>query len=138
MLKGSCLCGAVQFELTGEPLDTFVCHCSACRKCAGPNGSANLVVDSKDYRQTGETRSWARKGISGLDLVYDFCATCPTIVVARAACMGRALIVKPGLLDSAVDIEKFPPRAELFVKDRIDVWCERGRGGGDVELKETQ
>ncbi|KAJ8132338.1 hypothetical protein O1611_g1285 [Lasiodiplodia mahajangana] len=82
---------------------------------------------------TGEVRDWTRKGVSGQDVVYNFCAVCPTIVVVRPASMNGRLIVKTGLLESVADIEKLPPRVELFVKDRIDVWCERS---GDVVLKE--
>ncbi|KAI1741429.1 Mss4-like protein [Xylaria scruposa] len=134
MLNGTCMCGAVKFEITGEPVGTILCHCVPCRKCAGANGSTNLVVDPKDFRQTGEIRNWTRKGVSGLDVVYDFCATCPTIVVVKAEVMGGKLIVKTGLLDSESDIKRLPPRVELFVKDRIDPWCERN---SDAVLKEV-
>jgi hypothetical protein len=78
-------------------------------------------------------RSWTRKGISGQDVVYDFCVTCPTIVVVRPISMGGRLIVKAGLLDPATDVERIVPQVELFVKDRLDPWCERS---GDVALKE--
>jgi hypothetical protein len=30
--KGSCLCGAVQFEVTGEPFTMTYCHCESCRR----------------------------------------------------------------------------------------------------------
>ncbi|GAW14233.1 hypothetical protein ANO14919_036320 [Xylariales sp. No.14919] len=133
MPKGSCMCGAVRFELTGEPLGTFICHCAPCRKYAGANGSANLIVEPEHYRQTGEIRNWARKGISGQDVVYDFCATCPTVIVVRAESMGGRLVLKTGLLDSVADIQRLSPKVELFVKDRIDSWCERS---SDVILKE--
>ncbi|KAI8955385.1 Mss4-like protein [Xylaria longipes] len=133
MLKGSCICGAVKFELTGEPLGTILCHCIPCRKYAGANGSSNLVVDPSHFHQTGEIRSWTRKGVSGLDVVYNFCATCPTVIVVRAESMGGKLIVKAGLLDSVADIERLLPEVELFVKDRIDPWCERS---GNVILKD--
>ncbi|KAI0541992.1 Mss4-like protein [Xylaria digitata] len=57
MPKGSCMCGAVKIELTGEPLGTILCHCAPCRKYAGANGSTNLVVEAEHYHQTGEMRS---------------------------------------------------------------------------------
>lgn len=127
------MCGAVRFELTGEPLTTILCHCVPCRKNAGASGSTNLVVNAEHFHQTGELRSWTRKGISGQDVVMNSCAICPTIVVVRAVSMGGRLIVKTGLLDSVADIEKLPPKVEFFVKDRIDAWCERS---SDVVLKE--
>ena len=35
--SGSCFCGAVQFELTGEPAAMGYCHCESCRHwSAGP------------------------------------------------------------------------------------------------------
>ena len=35
MLKGSCLCGSVRYEIDG-PLDGAMnCHCSMCRKAHG-------------------------------------------------------------------------------------------------------
>jgi hypothetical protein len=32
---GSCLCGEVQFEVTGEPLTMTYCHCDSCRRWVG-------------------------------------------------------------------------------------------------------
>ena len=34
-MKGSCLCGNVTFEVTGEVLRTSACHCTMCRKQSG-------------------------------------------------------------------------------------------------------
>ena len=33
--KGSCLCGVVQFEITGEPITMTYCHCESCRRWVG-------------------------------------------------------------------------------------------------------
>ncbi len=48
-IKGSCLCGAVRFELTGRPLSLSYCHCSRCRKQAGLS-AAVLMVRREDFR----------------------------------------------------------------------------------------
>jgi hypothetical protein len=34
-LSGSCLCGALHYSLTGEPVRFMHCHCSRCRKASG-------------------------------------------------------------------------------------------------------
>ena len=47
-IKGSCLCGAVRFEITGRPLSLSHCHCSRCRKSAGVF-AAVLMVKAQDF-----------------------------------------------------------------------------------------
>jgi hypothetical protein len=43
-LKGSCLCGAVKFEVT-PPLSGFrYCHCSRCQKASGSAHAANIFL----------------------------------------------------------------------------------------------
>ena len=41
--KGSCFCGAVQFEVSGTPAAMGICHCESCRIwSAGPVNSFAL------------------------------------------------------------------------------------------------
>jgi len=35
LFAGSCLCGAVRFELTGPPSELLHCHCRMCQKAHG-------------------------------------------------------------------------------------------------------
>ncbi len=49
MIGGSCLCGAVAFEITGQPRTFSYCHCSRCRKAEGVF-AAVLVGDAGDFR----------------------------------------------------------------------------------------
>ena len=47
MIKGSCCCGAVKFELLVEPSMMGTCHCSRCRKA----GASTIVfVKREDLR----------------------------------------------------------------------------------------
>jgi hypothetical protein len=41
-VTGSCLCGAVSFEVSGAFDSFFLCHCSRCRKDTGSAHAANL------------------------------------------------------------------------------------------------
>ena len=40
-LQGSCLCGGVRFELTGEFEPGSFCHCASCKRISGGVGTAN-------------------------------------------------------------------------------------------------
>ncbi|MFT6655758.1 MAG: hypothetical protein ACJAWI_002533, partial [Marinomonas primoryensis] len=47
---GSCLCGAVKFELKGEFKKFFLCHCSRCRKTSGSAHCASLFAPGAALR----------------------------------------------------------------------------------------
>jgi hypothetical protein len=46
VIRGSCLCGGVQFELPETPTDIRFCHCASCKKLAGGAATANARVRS--------------------------------------------------------------------------------------------
>jgi hypothetical protein len=43
-VQGSCLCGAIAFEMTGTPRGVTQCHCTRCRKVRGTGHAVNLLV----------------------------------------------------------------------------------------------
>ena len=49
MIRGSCLCGGIQFEADSVPLIT-TCHCSKCRKTRGSAFSATACVPISEFR----------------------------------------------------------------------------------------
>jgi hypothetical protein len=50
MLEGSCLCGGVRFELTGDFTPRSFCHCASCKRLSGGVGTANGAVRSDSVR----------------------------------------------------------------------------------------
>lgn len=57
MIRGSCLCGAVRFEIVGPTTPIGMCHCSKCRKVSGVASNANLMVGRDGLRWlSGEDR----------------------------------------------------------------------------------
>ena len=47
--KGSCLCGAVAFSVSGDIRGVGQCHCSLCRKTSGTNGNAVFIVPNEAF-----------------------------------------------------------------------------------------
>ena len=73
IVKGSCECQGVVFELTGELRDVVFCHCSQCRKTSGHYWAATQVSKGNLNLIKATSLSWydssdkARRG---------FCSVC--------------------------------------------------------------
>jgi hypothetical protein len=73
MLRGSCLCKAINFEITGAFHDVEVCHCVQCRKWTG-HFFANIEVPRKSLNiQGGQHITWFH---SSQKVRRGFCAQC--------------------------------------------------------------
>jgi hypothetical protein len=94
-MKGSCLCGAVAFEVDKIPESYRACHCTACRKSGGHYWSA-FPVDNADFRFTEDrglkwyrSSDWAERG---------FCKECGASLFFRP--LGKGIIeVASGSID---------------------------------------
>lgn len=73
MRKGSCLCGGVAFEITGDVTPPSICHCSQCRKQSGHVWSSThfpeiqLTLTAQDSLKWYAASDSAKRG---------FCGTC--------------------------------------------------------------
>lgn len=65
--SGSCLCGGVQFQVTGEPLRVGLCHCKDCRKTSGSAFHAYAVWPRQAFETTGLSSAYGNRS---------FCPTC--------------------------------------------------------------
>lgn len=73
MFKGSCLCGAVKFEVEGSLSSPDVCHCSQCRKWSGHILASTDVKRSALRIHGSECLSWFH---SSEKVRRGFCSTC--------------------------------------------------------------
>ena len=49
MTTGSCLCGAVTYEIAGEITAVHYCHCSRCQKRTGSAFQASAICQRSDF-----------------------------------------------------------------------------------------
>ena len=47
-VRGSCLCGGVEFEVRGEFTPRSFCHCTSCKRISGGVGTANARARSDE------------------------------------------------------------------------------------------
>ncbi|KAA3517524.1 GFA family protein [Agrobacterium vitis] len=75
MHKGSCLCGAVRFQVNGDLPPPDACHCSKCRKHSGHYFASTDVPKDKIEIDGSETISWYQ---SSEKVRRGFCSVCGT------------------------------------------------------------
>ena len=127
MVRGSCLCGAVQFEV-GRLVGPFeLCHCRRCRKSSGSAYLAGIVVSSAEFRwvQGKEHITVFELPVQEHPPAYcrPFCRVCGSPLPEPEA-SGVWREIPAGLLD---DDPGLRPDRHIFVEHRAP-WTPRGDG----------
>src|SRR6266851_1442123 len=123
MIKGSCLCGGVRFEIERAVGPFELCHCRRCRKATGSAFFSGMYVRTEDFRL-----------VEGKELIttyeapflreppayrVSFCSRCgspvPNPRPAQKRSRGRSglLEIPAGLLDDAPGMK---PDKHIFVE----------------------
>ena len=123
MYKGSCLCGAVTYEISGHIRNIIYCHCSQCRKAQGSAFATNGIVDADRFRIN-----------TGLDCLagYEpspgytrfFCHHCGSPMLSKNVKNPDQVRVRLGTIES--DIAE-RPQAHIFVTSKAN-WDEISDG----------
>lgn len=72
---GKCLCGQVEFQLSGELPAIYQCHCSRCRRATGSVSNAALIIPSQQFQWIrGQEQITSYIAASGYR--SDFCSNC--------------------------------------------------------------
>ena len=116
---GGCQCGAVRYELTGEPLAPIICHCTECQKQTSSAFGMTLPVAKRDLRLvSGSLKQWRRLADSGRELACYFCPDCGSRVYHSSSLGPDYWHLKPGTLD---DTGWLAPVAQVWT-DSAQPW----------------
>ncbi len=112
--SGSCLCGAVRFEVDGEFEQFYLCHCEYCRKDTGSAHGANLFSSAATLKWTSGEDKVRQFDLPGTRHSKGFCSTCGS-ALPKVQMNGKLLVVPAGSLNTEVRIR---PDAHIFVSSR--------------------
>lgn len=99
MISGSCLCGSVTYEISGEVGDIVHCHCQTCRKAHGSAFSSVARVQDEHFTLSGENHLKSYESSKGKQRY--FCSHCGTQVYAKRDNTTH-IILRLGSLDSDI------------------------------------
>ncbi|GHA16930.1 aldehyde-activating protein [Devosia pacifica] len=113
---GSCLCGAVRFEISGAFQSFFLCHCSRCRKDTGSAHAANLFAPAATLNWVSGQASVKTYRVPDSRHAKSFCNICGSALPSIQA-EGAMVVVPAGSLDSAIAIR---PNAHVCFASRAE------------------
>lgn len=121
--RGSCICGAVAYEVTGEALAFNHCHCRRCRKASGTGHASNIILkpDSADWVR-GEALLASYKVPDAERFRTVFCTRCGSPLPRFAPDFSIA-VIPAGSLDADPPLS---PTARIFWNSRAAWSCEAG------------
>jgi hypothetical protein len=119
-LKGSCLCGNVRYAVDAEPALVAVCHCSDCQKFSGSAFGFLVAVPEAQLEIRGVTKSYAKLGDSGQQIVRRFCPDCGSGISEEAVTQPGLVLLNGGTLD---DSSRVTPTIEAYC-DREMHWAK--------------
>lgn len=123
-VTGSCLCGSVQYEVTGKPERFYHCHCKRCRKATGTgNGSLILLTPITGISWLKGEDLLSRYKVPEAERFYNcFCQQCggpmPRVVPEL-----DGVLIPAGSLDTDSPIA---PQARIFWDSRVEWSCSDG------------
>ncbi|OOG68456.1 hypothetical protein BLJAPNOD_00332 [Ensifer sp. M14] len=108
---GGCACGAIRYEISGEPIFSNDCQCRDCQQESGTGHGSHLSFQRDGVKLEGEATLWDMVADSGNVKTRAFCPTCGSPVYMTFAAMPDVFTVRAASLD---DPSRYKPDAVTY------------------------
>ena len=119
MHRGSCQCGAINYEIRGKLGAVVFCHCSRCRKAQGSAFASNAPVQAADFSISDPDGALIEYE-SSPGKVRAFCGRCGSPIYSQLRQKPEVLRLRLGTLDTPVDSQ---PTAHIYASSKAE-WYE--------------
>jgi hypothetical protein len=110
---GGCVCGAIRYEVTAEPIVMFNCHCRDCQHTSGGAFSPVVYVPAKAFKITkGSPTYYSTPSAMGGHNKRGFCSDCGSRLFGGGSDEGQGFLA--GSLD---DPSLFKPQMHIWTSD---------------------
>lgn len=109
---GGCACGAVRYEISGEPMFSNDCQCRDCQRVSGTgHGSYMTFPDRGVVTLEGAATEWDQVADSGGVKTRGFCAVCGSPVYLTFKAWPDLFTIHAASLD---DPRRYAPQAVTY------------------------
>jgi hypothetical protein len=113
---GACSCGQIRYELRGEPLTFYVCHCTDCQaRCGGPALPVMWVHRDDLHVVEGEPTMRILELGEGRQRRRLVCPRCDTQLWGEPVNKVGMAALRPGTL---LNQDEFAPIAHVFTRSK--------------------
>jgi hypothetical protein len=116
MYHGSCLCGAVRFEVQGTIDAFYLCHCEYCRKDTGSAHASNLFSSTAKLTWLSGEHNVTSFTLPSTRHAKSFCSVCGS-ALPNLQMDGKLLVIPAGSIDNQLALK---PSAHIFAASRAD------------------
>lgn len=117
--SGGCLCGAIRYESSAEPVFSINCHCRDCQRTTGTAYAPVLVVPKDAVKITqGEPTCYTVTADSGETVSRGFCPECGAGIFSKLSANPDMMGLKAASLD---DPSWFKPAMDIYT-DSAQPW----------------
>ncbi len=117
IFSGQCMCGAVAFESSSEPIFQANCHCDDCRRSGGSVYASFAFIPFDQLTMTkGETSKFQHSSDSGSTMTKHFCHQCGTQLFTENSNFPERRGVRIGAID---DASWFKPMANVYTSKKL-------------------
>jgi len=118
MVKGSCLCGEIKYQVELMPDKIFNCHCQFCRKAHGADYATMALAKASTLKVTddGNNLKEHKNDIGGYRA---FCGNCGTRLMNYAPDKNMYFSVTLSTVDTPIDLK---PAAHVNLESKAQ-WC---------------
>jgi hypothetical protein len=111
--EGGCLCSAIRFRISGEPVFSSICHCATCRRASAAPLVAWLTFDRGQVEfLSGSPRTYQ----SSQGVLRQFCGTCGSQLSYQSVASPATIDITTASMD---DPNLFPPTLEVWLEHRV-------------------
>lgn len=114
VLNGGCQCGAIRYEVSGQPIFASQCHCRDCQRASGSACVATVRMPVAGFRITrGTPKRYVSRADSGNEVIRAFCGDCGSPLYSQVSARPDRIGIRATSLD---DPSWFHAEADIFVK----------------------
>ncbi len=111
VFTGGCLCGAVRYQSSEEPVLGGHCYCTDCRKTSGTGHGSHIVLPEAAFSISGDVTFYDAPTDTGNTVSRGFCPTCGSAVYSTNSGMPGMVFPRASSLD---DLEVFKPQMNVY------------------------